>query len=259
MRLGLIGATGWLGSALGVRLLEKGLIAPGNLTVLNQSGRRGVYEAWPEVAFAADVPGLVAASDVIVLSVRPESWPDLSLQAQGRLVISFMAGIRAQALSASRGRILRAMPNAAAEIGASWSPWWASEAVTSADRATARLILSAIGTEEEIPREDHIDLMTAVPGSGAAYPALLAKAMADYLVAQGLPEATSWRAAEAAVCGGARMLEGDAARAIGLIAAYQDYRGTTAAGLQAAEAAGFGKAVEVAIRAAARKAAEMGG
>src|SRR5690606_39526137 len=167
--------------------------------------------------------------------------------------------IRSAALGASGARILRAMPNAAADIGASWTPWWASDAITPEDREVTRRILSAIGTEEEIPREDHIDLMTAVPGSGAAYPALMVQAMADYLRGQGLPEATAWRAAGAAVCGGARLMEGDAARARDLLTAYLDYRGTTAAGLQAAEAAGLSAAIRAAIKAAAQKSVEMGG
>ncbi len=258
MRIGIIGATGWLGSALGLRLLQQGLVAPEGLTLLNRSGQPGPYADWPGVRFAPDLTALVAASDVIVVSVRPESWPELQLQAPGRLVISFMAGIGAAALQASGGRILRAMPNAAADIGASWTPWWASDAVTEADREATRRILSAIGSEEEIPREDHIDLMTAVPGSGAAYPALMAQAMADYLTAQGLPDSTAWRAAGAAVCGGARLMEGDASRARDLLTAYLDYRGTTAAGLQAAEAAGFSEAIRAAIKAAAEKSADMG-
>ena len=41
MRIGIIGATGWLGSALGIRLLEQGLIAPEQLTFLNRSGAPG--------------------------------------------------------------------------------------------------------------------------------------------------------------------------------------------------------------------------
>lgn len=258
MRIGIIGATGWLGSALGIRLLEQGLVAPPDLTLLNRSGKAGPYAACAGVTFAPDLAALVAASDVIVVSVRPETWPDLHLRAPGRLVMSFMAGIGAAALGASGARILRAMPNAAADIGASWTPWWASDAITEADRAMTRRILSAIGDEEEIPREDHIDLMTAVPGSGAAYPALMAQAMAQYLAEQGLPEATAWRAAGAAVSGGARLLEGDASRARDLLAAYLDYRGTTAAGLQAAEAAGFSAAIRAAIKAAARKSADIG-
>ena len=37
MRIGIIGATGWLGSALGGRLLAQGIVAPENLIALNRT------------------------------------------------------------------------------------------------------------------------------------------------------------------------------------------------------------------------------
>ncbi|MFD2439609.1 pyrroline-5-carboxylate reductase dimerization domain-containing protein [Paracoccus kondratievae] len=99
--------------------------------------------------------------------------------------------------------------------------------------------------------------MTALPGSGAAYPAMMAVAMAGFMRAQGVSDVIAWRAAEAAVVGGARLLEGRMAEAPELLAAYRGYRGTTAAGIEAAEAAGFAKAVTVALAAATDKARRM--
>lgn len=122
MRLGIIGATGWLGSALGVRLLTTGIVSPGQLVVANRSGARPDYYGYA-VRCAQDMAELVALSDVVVISVRPEDWPALHLQAEGKLILSFMAGVGADRLAACRGRIVRAMPNAAAGIGSSYSPW----------------------------------------------------------------------------------------------------------------------------------------
>lgn len=257
MKTGIIGATGWLGSALGAGLLSRRIVHPGDLVLLNRSGPRPDYHGHAGVVWARDVADLVAQSDVIVVSVRPEDWPGLDLRAEGRLVISFMAGVEAATLAACGGRIVRAMPNAAAGIGASYSPFWAAEGVSGADRDTVRRLLSAIGTTDELEAEAQIDLMTALPGSGAAYPALMAVAMAGFMRAQGVSEDIAWRAAEAAVTGGARLLEGRITDAPALLAAYRDYRGTTAAGLDAAEAAGFSRAIEAALDAAADKARRM--
>ena len=257
MKTGIIGATGWLGSALGAGLLSRGIVQPGDLVLLNRSGPRPDYHGHADVIWARDVADLVAQSDVVVVSVRPEDWPGLDLRAEGRLVISFMAGVEAATLAACGGRIVRAMPNAAAEIGVSYSPFWAAEGVTEAERDTVRRLLSAIGTTDELEAEAQIDLMTALPGSGAAYPALMAMAMAGFMRAQGVADAIAWRAAEAAVIGGARLLEGRITEAPALLAAYRDYRGTTAAGLDAAEAAGFSRAIEAALDAAADKARRM--
>lgn len=258
MRTGIIGATGWLGSALGGRLLSRGIVTPDRLAVANRSGARADYHGH-QVRWARDAAELVALSDVVVVSVRPEDWPGLDLRAEGRLVLSFMAGVGADRLRACGGRIVRAMPNAAAGIGQSWTPWWADDGVTEADRQAVKAVLSAIGTSDEIPQESQIDLMTALPGSGAAYPALMAVAMARFMTGQGVPEAIAWRAAEAAVCGGAAMLAGRIADAPALLAAYRDYRGTTAAGIDAAEAAGFSTAIQAALEAATTKARAMAG
>ena len=257
MKTGIIGATGWLGSALGAGLLSRGIVQPGDLVLLNRSGPRPDYHGHADVIWARDVADLVARSEVVVVSVRPEDWPGLDLRAEGRLVLSFMAGINGAALARCGGRIVRAMPNAAAEIGASYSPFWAADGVSGADRDTVRRLLSAIGTTDELEAEAQIDLMTALPGSGAAYPALMAVAMAGFMRAQGVADAIAWRAAEAAVIGGARLLEGRITEAPALLAAYRDYRGTTAAGLDAAESAGFSRAIEAALDAAADKARRM--
>lgn len=256
MRVGIIGATGWLGSALGGRLLSLGILEAKQLTVLNRSGPRADYHG-QQVHWAKDVNELADGSDVIVVSVRPQDWPSLNLQANGKLVVSFMAGVGADDLAASGGRIMRVMPNAAAEIGKSYSPYWAGPDVTAQDRDIVAHLLSAIGTSDELPDEAQIDLMTAVPGSGAAYPALMAMAMFRFMQDRGVPDHIAWRATEAAVCGGAAMLSGQIERADSLLAAYRDYRGTTAAGIESAEMAGFSSVISRALEAATEKARLM--
>lgn len=258
MKIGIIGATGWLGSALGGHLLSQGVVAPADLVLLNRSGPVADYHGRAGVVWADDVADLVARCDVIVVSVRPQDWPGLALRAEGRLVISFMAGIGLDRLADSGGRIVRAMPNAAAETGGSYSPWFAGPGVTDADKALVIRILSAIGTSDELTAERQIDLMTALPGSGSAYPALMAVAMTDYMRAEGVPEQVALRAVEAAVVGGALLLAGRVDRAPEMLAAYVDYRGTTAAGIAAAEAAGFSAALRAALDAAAATARRLG-
>lgn len=257
MKLGLIGATGWLGSALGKGLLEKGIVAPGDFTLLNRSGPPSDYHGYSDVFWAKDVPELVQRSEIIVLSVRPQDWRGLQLAAPGKLVLSFMAGVPCAELQRCGGRIVRAMPNAAAEMGASYSPWFAAEGVTVDDRDVVSRVLSGFGTSDPLDREDHIDLMTAVPGSGAAYPSLLAQAMLTYLRDHGLPEQIARKSVEAAVCDGARMLEGRVESAATYLDAYLDYNGTTAAGLRAASAAGFEAAVSAALDAAIRASRDL--
>lgn len=263
MRVGIVGATGWLGAALGGRLLSQGVIAPDALTVLNRSGARADYLGHPGVSWAHDAADLAQRSDVVVLSVRPQDWPALLRSApatflSGKLVISFMAGVGLDRIAQTGARVVRAMPNAAAETGNSYSPWFAGPGVDDADKALVRRVLSAIGDSDELSDESQIDLMTALPGSGSAYPALMAVAMTEYMRGHGVPEHVALRAVQAAVVEGAAMLAGRVDRAPAMVAEYVDYQGTTAAGIAAAQAAGFSAAIAAALDAAADKARQMG-
>lgn len=250
MKIGIIGANGWLGSALGRRLLSSGKIQASELTVLVRRGRKPDYFGYHEVVWAENVTELVALSEVVVLSVRPEDWQGLDLHAPDRLVISFMACIDLASLSRCGGRVVRTMPNAAAEFGRSYTPWFAADGVTAVDRQWVEAILRSIGTADELADESQLDVLTALSGSGAAYPALMASAMLAWARAAGLAEPIARRAVEATVCGGAELLAGAIEGAESTVATYRDYRGVTAAGLDAAEGAGFDRAMTAALDAA---------
>lgn len=129
--------------------------------------------------------------------------------------------------------------------------------MTEEDRATVRWLLSAIGTEDELGDEGQLDLMTAVPGSGAAYPALMAVALADYLRRNGIDETVAWRAAEAVVCDAPQVLAGRIDQSPEMVNTYLAYDGTTAAGINAATAAGFASSLRAALQAAVLKARQM--
>ena len=259
MKLGVIGATGWLGLALGQALLRKGVWGAGDMVLLNRSGPSG-YGEFPGVVWAADAAALCALADVVVLSVRPEDFPVAGFDGAGKLVVSFMAGWtleRLQAL-APDARIVRAMPNGGASVGESYTPWVAGHGVTAADRALVARLLAAFGTEDRVESEAQLDYLSALSGSGAAYPALMARAMLAHAAGAGLPEAVALRAVEAVVCGSARLMAGRVDGVEALLESYMSYRGITAAGLEAAEAAGFSRAIGAALDAAFAKAGAMG-
>ena len=255
MTIGIIGGTGWIGAALGRALLATETVEAQDLVILNRSGPREDYFGH-KVQWARDCRDLVERSEVVVLSVRPQDWPGLDFAGQGRLVLSVMAGVPIAAIGP---RTVRAIPNAAAEIGSSYSPWVAGPEVTRQERARIAAILSAIGREEELTEESQLDLMTAVPGAGPAYPALMAVAIMRYLTDQGLPRSVAEHAAEAVICDAARLLSGRMAEAEAMVQSYVDYAGTTAAGLLEAQRLGFDTALQEGFAAATRKAASLGG
>jgi pyrroline-5-carboxylate reductase len=71
--VGLIGGTGWLGRNIGRRALEAGVICPASLMISSRSGPGTAYSEWPD-RWTSDNRELVALSDIIILSVRPQDF-----------------------------------------------------------------------------------------------------------------------------------------------------------------------------------------
>ena len=94
-----------------------------------------------------------------------------------------------------------------------------------------------MGEEDRVETEDQLDILTALSGSGPAYPALMARALHRQALALGLPAAIAARAVASVINGSAAGLQVDKADEV--IAAMMSYRGITAAGLRAAQDAGF--------------------
>lgn len=256
--IGIVGGSGWLGRAIASAVLAKGFVTPDRLVVSSRSPAAAL-PGWPAVACVADNRDLAARSDVIILSVRPEQFPAVEIDASGKLLISVMAGVPATALAASTNaaRIVRAMPNAAAEIGKSYTPWFASAAVGHADKVLVRQLFETCGTADEVFHETDIDYLTALTGSGPAFPALLAMAMLGHARTRSLPESVAKRAVKAVVTEASALLAAENASMEETVRTFLDYRGTTAAGLQAMIDGGFMDAVEAGLDAAEAAALAM--
>lgn len=257
MKLGVIGGGGWLGGAIASALLDAGLVSAENLTL---SYRSEQPDRFPGAHWTRDNQELAARSDVIIVSVRPADWPALAIDATGKLAISVMAGIRLQQLSdrLKTARVVRTLPNAAAEVGKSYTPWVASAATGERDRTLVRRIFEACGTTDEMPSEADIDYLTGLAGSGPAFPALLAAAMMNDAIERGFSPDIARRAVNAVLIGAGRMLERRDASPADTVDTFLSYRGTTAAAIEAMRAAGFESAVRCGLAEALGRSIEMG-
>ncbi len=257
LRIGVIGGSGWLGGAIAGSLLRAGVVQPDNLAMSYRSRKP---ELTPEVFWTTDNQALADRSDVILLSVRPADWPALRVDARDKLVLSVMAGITLDALARHHGtgRVVRALPNAAAEVEQSYTPWIAAPGVDEEDRATVRTIFEACGAQDEVRSEGEMDYLTGLSGAGPAFPALLAAAMMRDAIANGLPPQIARRAVNTLLRGTGRLLERRDESPADIVQTFLDYRGTTAAGIEAMQAAGFEQSVATGLAAAFRKSVTMG-
>lgn len=255
-RIGIIGGNGWLGSAIAAATVTSRFVDPSRLTLSSRSGNRGAVSI-PGARWTHDNAELVDRSDVVVLSVRPDQFPAVDIDAGGKLVVSVMAGVPARAISerTRADQVVRSLPNAAASIQKSFTPWFAVPHVSEENKRLVQALLETCGDADEVSQESHIDYCVGMTGSGAAFPALLAQAMIEHAVSQGLPLAFARRAARGVLVNAGQLLANDDPTAI--VEAMIDYRGTTAAALETMMDQGFKTAVAAGLEAAASKAAAM--
>jgi pyrroline-5-carboxylate reductase len=217
---------------------------------------------------AAEHPGLavldapVAARGALI-AVKPGDVADAVravADAGAERLLSVAAGVDTRALEAAAGRplpVVRAMPNTPALVGAGAAAISGGSGAGEADLVWAEELLGAVGTVVRVP-EKALDAVTGVSGSGPAYVFLVAEALVEAGVLEGLPRDVAEALAFQTLLGSARLLveSGDAPAA--LRAAVTSPGGTTAAGLRALEAHGVRAAFLDAVSAATARSRELG-
>jgi pyrroline-5-carboxylate reductase len=122
----------------------------------------------------------------IILCTKPNNIKDVSAKIKGeaRYIISILAGTTLQTLknSIKAQGYIRAMPNLAASKGASMTTFTGD--IKFCDEA--QIVLKSIGSVRYLSSEKELDIATALAGSGPAYLALIAEALSDGAVKQGL-------------------------------------------------------------------------
>lgn len=247
--LGIIGGTGWLGGAIANAVLAKGLVPAGNLIISNRSGNHPL--AQQGACLVTDNQDLVDRSGVVIIAVRPEQFACLNINATGKTVISLMAGITAQAIATQTmaSAVVRAMPNAAVEIEQSFTPWYCSGGVEATTKSLVQRLFECVGTAAEVQEEGFIDYLSALSGTGPAFPALLMTALTNQAMLAGIPGDIAQLAAKNVVVNSSQLLASrDAQQMIDALVAY---RGVTAAALQAMTQGHFEEQVGRALQAGA--------
>jgi pyrroline-5-carboxylate reductase len=259
-RMGSALLKGWLGR--GVKSIA--VVEPKPSAELRRLGRTKKIALFA-TPFAT--PSLVKRKpSVCVVAIKPqvlkgEAEALAGFAQSGALMISIAAGTSVAALSAAWGkksRIVRAMPNTPGSIGHGITGLYAARGVTAADKKRAVSLLSALGQTEWVAKEEMIDSVTAVSGSGPAYLFLMAEALTEAGIAEGLPRAQAEKFARATVAGAGALLAADKAPASALREAVTSPGGTTAAALTVLMADdGLVQLMKRAVKAARQRAEEL--
>lgn len=212
-------------------------------------------------------PGLVVSADPVpaegaLLAVKPQLIPEIcaTLADTGATrVLSIAAGVSLETMEAALGSsvaVIRAMPNTPALVGSGASAIAGGTTAEEADLDWAESLLGAVGTVVRVS-ESQLDAVTGLSGSGPAYFFVIAEALIDAGVHEGLARPVATDLVTQTMRGAAELLATGDAPAV-LRAAVTSPGGTTAAGVLALEQAGLRAALADAVLAAAARSRELG-
>ena len=259
--LGFIGAGKLAGSVIRGLLLTK-FLRPEEI-IASQPVPELAAELRQETGIAVTPSNLevVQGADVILIGVKPSVvLPVIEETASvlgGKLVISLAAGIRLASMEAkAEARFMRAMTNTPSAIARGATALAPGTRTSADDLSRARRIFESIGAAVEV-KEEHIDAVTALAGSGPAFVYTVIEAFAEGGKAEGLPADVALTLAAQTVLGASHLTIESGLSPEELRKMVITPGGTTAAGLAVMENLRSADGLIAAVRAAAARGREM--
>lgn len=137
--------------------------------------------------------------DVIVVAVKPNLVTDVleKLSAEilsGACIVSLAAGVSVSSVesaTATKVPIVRAMPNAAVQVNAGCTALYTNHPLADYRFELINKLFESVGKAFWLDKEEQLDAVTAISGSGPAYYHLFSEALADAAESLGLPASLS--------------------------------------------------------------------
>lgn len=263
--IGFLGV-GNMGEALVKGLLGAGVVEPAQLYG-SDPRRERCSELAARYGLHATVhnPDVVRQAEIVVLSVKPQILPRVCdevapyLKPQA-LVISIAAGTPIVAIERRLPpgtRVVRAMPNTPALVGAGATAIAAGPHAQTADLEASRHIFDAVG-KTVVLDEAQLDAVTGLSGSGPAYVFLIIEALSDAGVKMGLSRHHAQALAAQTVLGAAQLLLTTNEHPGRLKDMVTSPGGTAIAGLHTLEAGGLRTTLINAVEVATNRSRELG-
>jgi len=206
---------GNMGHAMLAGWLNSGRLTAAETFVVEPNEALRARAAGLDVGVGADASALPAdaAPRIVVLAVKPQVIREVTAAyrrfvAGGATFVSIAAGTPIATFEEVLGSgtpIIRVMPNTPAAIGKGMMVVYANAHVRPETRAFVDSLLSASGAVTSIDREDLMDAVTAVSGSGPAYVFHFIECLTAAAQAAGLPEPTAKLLAMQTVFGAASL------------------------------------------------------
>lgn len=261
--IAILGA-GAMGSAIGTGLLKSGWdklsirYADVNLERVGELVKDG-FIAYSDPSIAAE------SASIVLIAVKPQGMGELLGQiapviSPEHLVVSIAAGVSTRTIEAGLAPgvpVVRCMPNTPALLGEGVTALAGGANASDEDLIRAEQVLGAVG-RTVIVTEDEIDAVTGVSGSGPAYVFLLAEAMEEAAMAEGLQPSTARLLVGQTIKGAGDLLMASPKTPAELRQQVTSPNGTTEAALLSFENAGFRRIVRDAVAKATERSKELG-
>ncbi|MBL7092180.1 MAG: pyrroline-5-carboxylate reductase [Candidatus Omnitrophica bacterium] len=263
MKIGIIGC-GNMGQALLRGIIAKGYISKGNILVSDKDRKKAKLA---RLRFKVGVSGsnseLIKKCGVIICAIKPQDvdavLQDALLPLEGKLLISICAGLTTRRLEKRLGRVsvVRVMPNMPALVSLGISAISSGKYATARDKKVAVSIFSCIGEVVEV-KEQLMDAVTAISGSGPAYFFYLVQKLIEAAKELGIPGHIARRLATKTALGSAVLMNQCKASPQILRKQVSSKGGTTEAAFNVFRKKGLDKILVLAFKAAAKRSKEMG-
>jgi pyrroline-5-carboxylate reductase len=255
---------GNLGGALIGGLLEAGLPASRLRAAEASALRRRELKKTYGIQASASNADACQGADAIVLAVKPHIVASAVQEiaagiTKKQLLISLAAAVPIAAIEAhltGAQPVIRAMPNLAMTVGSSATALCANAATAKAQRELALEIFQSVGIALFV-NEAQMHAVTALSGSGPAYVALAAEALAAGGVKMGLPASIASALVNQTLLGTARLLMETGAHPGVLRDQVSTPGGTTVYGLHELEQNGVRAGLISAVEAATERSIEL--
>jgi pyrroline-5-carboxylate reductase len=260
-----IGA-GNMAEALIKGILGAGLVAPGKIFGSEPRKERGdELTTRYGIRTTRDNGEAARATDLLFLSVKPQIMEQVCREIaphldKRTLVVSVAAGTPISTLEAllpSGTRVVRAMPNTPALVGAGATAIAPGTHATDADLELARTVFAAVGMAVVLD-ESQLDAVTGLSGSGPAYVFLIIEALSDAGVKMGLSRHNAQALAAQTVLGSAKLLLETGEHPGRLKDMVTSPGGTAIAGLHTLEAGGLRTTLINAVQSATERSRALG-
>lgn len=245
--------------------LKYKIVQPDHLLLVEKNpGRQQKLQSLQlgRVVTAAD--DSISDSELIILSVKPQDFKELGSEIArhlrpGTIVLSIMAGIELASIQQilAHRHVVRAMPNSPVEIGMGMTVFTSSDTFTPEQILRVENILATTGRTLYVEKEEQLNAVTALSGSGPAYFYYFMQHLVKAGMEMGLDEGVSSTLAKQTMLGAFHLINNAAKPLDELIQAVASKGGTTEAALRTFEEADMGQTIVTALKNAENRAREL--